>query len=140
MSHYSNLLVFGGTTLTSLVIGGIVTATYVTVENRKHPEEPVSTTTIVFMMLCFVLLGLFAFSLYYAYTKPTTVGVTGAIITEGDIARVKASEQNIKDYKSKVAKLPRLDVTDHCEGDICFGDTGPRRTQPTTTQNHYDWL
>lgn len=126
------MLVFAICLGVALVVGAIVTATYVGVENKKNPDNPVSTTTIVFMMGSFVLLGLLAYAIYYFVVHASTKGIPASevLLTKKDIKNVESAKKTLKDFNDTVNKLPEIIVKETCNApDVCYG--GAKPTAPT---------
>jgi len=120
-----NVAVFGIVIAVSLVIGGIITITYVTIEDEKHPDEPVSKLTIASMMIAFVLLGAVVYGVYHIYTA-TPDPKSKAFITEKEISLFKDSTEYIKNYVAKVKTIPKADLTPVCDSDnLCVGGFKP---------------
>lgn len=112
----------------SLVVGGIVTATYVSIENKKNPNTPVSTTTIVFMMGSFLLLGLLSYAIYHvSFVNVKGIPVDEVILTKTDVDKVVKCAERIQKYNDTINKLPEVNVEEICKSkDVCFGNVKPK--------------
>jgi len=124
----SPMLVFAICVGVSLVVGGIVTATYVGVENKKNPTNPVSTTTIVFMMVCFFLLGLLSYGIYHvSFVNVKGIPASDVILSKSDVDRVVKYAEHIQKYNDTLHKLPEVNVEEMCRSkDTCFGNVKPK--------------
>ncbi len=110
---------FFGAVIGSLIIGLIVTYTYAAIEDRKYPEQPVTTTTKVFMILAFLLVGFLIFGVYYAYTMQDNV--PKAVFTDADFEEYKKSTKFLQDFEAKREKIPKVIVNQQCDSnDTCY--------------------
>ena len=110
---------FFGSVIGSLLIGLIVTYVYAAIEDKKYPEQPVTVTTKVFMVLAFVLLGFLIFAIYYAYTLHDKL--PKAVFTDKDFEQYKKSTKFLQEFEAKREKIPKVVVQQQCDSkDACY--------------------
>jgi len=125
----SNLVVFSIIMLTFLVIGSMTTGIYVAVEDKKpeNKDNPVSTVTITFMMLTFILFGLAVYGGYYYYFSAKTISPSvqtktcpTCILDETDFVKYNNSVDFLNNFAKKVDRIPRATVSEICTSEPCM--------------------
>lgn len=119
----SNLIAFLIIMAISLAVGGLVTGTYVAVENKKpeNKDKPVSAVTIAFMMLSFGFAGIITYGGYYYYfNKPTPSKCATCIFNGEDLEKYNNAVTFLDGFNKRLDKLPRASVHQTCIDEPCL--------------------